>query len=120
MPKNTNTVNVVHVKIDNPISIRKDILKTAIDTTKMLYSYNEILMLREKETKLINKFKSLHNEITRLQRNLQDSDLPKISEKYESTSHESEKFEEREAVVDNDVDKLMGELKDIERKLKSL
>ena len=120
MHKNTNAVNVVHIRIDNPISIRKNILKTAIDTTKMLYSYNEILILRDKETKLINKFKSLYNEINKLQKNLQDSDLPKISEKYEAVSHEAENFKEIEPVADNDVDSLMAELRDVERKLKGL
>ena len=120
MSKNIiNTPNVVHVRIDNPISTRKEILKTAIDTTKMLYSYNEILMLRDKETKLINKFKVLHKEIIKLQKNLEDADLPKISDKYENTSHEPEKIE-KETIVNDDVDRLMAELRDVERKLNSL
>lgn len=119
MHKNTKASNVVHVKINEPISKRKDILKTAISLTKMLYSYNELFSLRDKEKRLIGKYNIIHKEIMKLQKNLQDHDLPVLpGEKYEEVSEID--IPETSAVSDNDVNGLMQELKDVERKLKSL
>jgi len=118
--KGSNSNSVVHVKLDRSIYIRKEILKTAIDTTKMLYNYKEILELKEMQSKLINKYALLYKDIVKLQKVLSDSDLPTLPSNFENIPHEDTHEFIEETEVNSDVDKLMSELKEVEKKLKSL
>ena len=103
--------NVVHVRINNPVGMRKEILKTAIDSTKVMYAFNEIIELRINEGKLIKKFDGLQKEIKKAFQNLEKT-LPVLPDNYEVKSEktfEDNLGEEKEEVYGDDINSLMKE-----------
>ena len=114
----------MHIKIDRPISMRKEILKNAITATKLLQDYDEIKILRETKKSLFDELRSLGSEIIVLQRNLHNS-IPSLPEeptinKARDVNQTIPKFDFESVKEKTDVDKLKGELAEIEAKLKQL
>jgi len=122
--KINETKEVMHIKIDRPISMRKEILKNAITATKLLQDYDEIKILRETKKSLFDELRSLGSEIIVLQRNLHNS-IPSLPEeptinKARDVNQTIPKFDFESVKEKTDVDKLKGELAEIEAKLKQL
>lgn len=112
-----NKTSVVHVRINNPVTIRKEVLKTAIDATKILYAFNEIVEIREREYKLIDKLSSITKNIKKSYDGLKLNGFPELPKGLEIKNEVKPK---QEKVVNNEVTDLMSELKSIESKLNSL
>ena len=109
---------VVHVRLDNPITIRKEILKTAIDSTKMLYAFKEIVDLRARDIQLFGKLQKINNEIKKAYSGLNNSGFPDLPKDLH-IKNETE-VKEVNKIVSNDVDDLMTELREVEKRLQSL
>jgi len=118
--------NPVHVRIDNPIAFRKQILTCALESTQLLKGYSEIKEMQEKRKIVL---------MQKLQRTM-DS-LDKMSKKLEAILPKVKYTEEKRVVPqpvivqkpqpkveikkpDTETDKLKQELAEIERKLAEL
>ncbi len=113
-----NDEQVVHVRLNKPTSIRKEILKTAIDVTKIIQDAESLNVLRSSELALIWELKSIGKEIESLQKNLVEKDLPKLPiERQEKLKVHVEEVKLKEV---SDIDRLKAELAAIENKLKDL
>lgn len=109
---------VVHIKLDRPVNLRKGVLRAAIDVTKIMQECEEIVILRNSELVLLEDLKVLNKEIEMLSKKL-DNNLPELPRE----EVEREKYvEKREVEVEeiSDIAKLKAELAAIESKLKEL
>ena len=117
--KNVNEEEqVVHIRLDRPINLRKEVLRTAIDVTKIMQECGEIMILRNSELVLLEDLNGLSKEIEMLSKKL-DNNLPELPRE----KVEREKYVEKEEVeVEeiSDIAKLKAELAAIESKLKEL
>ena len=116
--KKENTKEFIHVKINKPIALRKEILKTAINTTKLMQTYSGLTLLRQAKKALIEDLRTLRNDIVLNERQLQEL-LPKLPE--EQVNEEQNEIHKVETLKeDHDIEKLKKELFAIESKLKEL
>jgi len=82
-----NSSNIMHVMVENPVTLRKEILKSAIDSTKLLKHYEDTRYTRAKKVAAMNDFKENLDKLKELLNNLQ-STLPIIEEKEEAGEEE--------------------------------
>jgi len=118
---------VIHVKIDEAVMKREDLLTCAKGTIQLLKEYQEFKKLRKEREKTQEKFLSLTKEIVKLIRKLKARQLPKlpIEEKIPKEKKKPVKIikkvkkEEvkREPTVTEELDK---ELQDIQDKISTL
>lgn len=115
----------VHVMIENPINLRKSILSSALDVTRLQKTYAELKEIREAKVSLIDIFSSIHTDLKHIIKGLEKGDLPKLTikeadeETYEEvkvTEH-IEKKPVAEKVGNSEIDALKAELEAIEKKL---
>ena len=124
---------VIHTIIENPETLRKDILKSAIDAAKIIKSYNDYFKIRDLKLKNINKLHSVLKEIKSLEKHLMETDLPQLSESEEHPKPKvnekpimpkSNTLQEKKVKVQQnsktEVERLKDELDNIERQLKDL
>ena len=120
--------DVVHVRMENPVARRKEVLKTAIGSTKLLYSFNELMDLREKELKLMNKLRIMNKTMKTIVHTLDKELLPELPSAFihqKEVHHAKEvhsiiHHKKKPKVQKDDVKDLLQELKDVEKQLKDL
>ena len=115
----------IHIMLPNPVGLRKQILETQIDTTKMLRDFLELRTLREHKKKLLNDYNDTFFDIRKLLKKIEKHELPSIKldeEKHNvaEKTHEKRIDIPKQRVVDPEVERLKRELEDIENKLGSL
>jgi|SRR3989338_2145295 len=112
-------MNEAYIKIGHPLALRRDVLKSALETTRLLREYETYKRLRKEKVDRIKALKLLMNDIK--------IDLGILQEKYLPPLHEN-KIEEKvkkmqpkkTPEVKSDLERLGLELKDIENKLREL
>src|SRR3989338_11075754 len=73
----------VHVMSSEPTALRKLILKSAIESVRLLHNHSEIKNLLDQEKVYIKHLQGVHKELKELERVLEDNYMPKLSEEYE-------------------------------------
>lgn len=119
----------VFVKLENPSSIRKDVLDSAVEAARALKSYEDLLKVREEKTKKLGKLNKLMNKVESELRTLKRKTLPNLNE----VEHlaEGKKIDKRKlakrlpktkkkTVHEEKVDDLDEEISDIKLKLTKL
>ena len=122
------STSVVHVNLEDPIAKRKNVLKTAIGATKLLYSFNEIMVLREKELRLMNKLRTTNKSMKAIVYSLNNELLPELpkdlapkKEVHPPIHHKKKpQISHYQRGEKDDIKDLMQELKDVEKELKNL
>lgn len=112
----------VHVKITKPITYRKKILESAIDTTKLLQKFEYFKVVRDKKEFYRKQFKATTKEISTLINNLSIKELPETEIKKEKPTIK-EKIKAKEIVKEKQsstMEKLDKDLMSIQDKLKNL
>ena len=92
-----------YINIDEPADIRKDILQAAMETAKIIKSYESIKKLRVHKLKHLDNLYKTMREVSRLLTHLKKTDMPLYKE-----IEEQLKKEEQE---------LKDEWKDVEKKI---
>lgn len=122
----------VHIRLENPVSTRKEILTYALNTAKLLKDADELSIIREKKIKTIRKLSRVLKEIKILEKQLSEIRLPHLSGQagIEFPHHlhhaikemaiEARKVPKKTGKEKTEADKLKDELYEIEEKLKSL
>ena len=83
MPKpHTEKSSDIHVQIEDPIYVRKQILNTAINAAEILKHYEVIKEIKHRKKQYQEKLKEVFNEIQELRGKLEE-DLPKVKEEVE-------------------------------------
>ncbi len=85
--KNNSDGSTVHVMMSNPLYIRKEVLKTAIDTTKLLKYFEDIKGVRERKVVYIEKLSNNLNDAWLLTKKFHEV-LPKAEEEKKEIKHE--------------------------------
>ncbi len=115
----------LHVKIDMPIALRKEVLGAAIGTTNLLRWYLELKSIREHKQQLLDAFKRVYQDIKKLTNELHKQ-LPVIYfeqlEKQETKIEVSKKEElvQEETTPHDEISLLKKQLEEIESKLNTL
>jgi len=131
----------VYVQLHNPVEHRKLILRTAIETAKLIQDYEAVRAIKTEKTEVLKKFFKVVSEAKAIQKSLIGTVLPKLKEepkpkvveqhveKVKSTfvkkTEIAKKVEAPKKVIEErksltDVEKLQQELSDIEGKLAKL
>ena len=113
----------VHVMISEPTALRKLILKSAIESVRLLHNHSEIKNLLDQEKVYIKHLQGVHKELKELERVLEDNYMPKLSEEYEVKLEKEFYVSEnvnKNIKEDADIEKLKKELEEIEKKLSHL
>ncbi|MAG20246.1 hypothetical protein CL618_02330 [archaeon] len=118
----------LHIKIDSPVETRKDLLKTAIETTQLLQFYENFKKIRAEKRKTIRQLRTISREIIKDVKNFKE-DLPPVhipkpkkekSIKIPVTVKPVKIKPKPIKVPKKPVSKIQKELKEIEAKLNSL
>lgn len=109
------TNEVVHVKIDNPSEIRKNILKCTLDTIEILKSREDFRKINHEEMK-VKKELAKHIQKVVTATNLFVKDLPiikgfKIVSKEEKVKEEKPSVKKHELVVEDTLNKELDEIR---------
>jgi len=92
-----------YVNVDEPAEIRKDILQAAMETAKLIKSYESIKKLRVQKFKQLDNLYKTMREISRLLTHLKRTDMPL--------------YKEIEDQLKKEAQELKDEWKDIEKKI---
>jgi len=122
--KKNDFVNPMHVRIDSSLDTRKEILRTAIDVTKLLQELSDFKKVRSIKAQKIT---ALYDELHSLRASLNDfrKKLPELEEKKPEPKQvvvqKNKKVEPVEEVkpYSHEIDRLKEELNEIERRLRS-
>src|SRR3989338_5695932 len=68
----------VHVRLERPVALRKNILGATIEVTKMLKTYAELKHITDTKATILNKYRSIYNDINGLVRHFEREDLPPV------------------------------------------
>lgn len=80
MPKHpTEKQSDVHVQVENPIYVRKQILNTAINAAEILKHYEIIKEIKYRKKQYQERLKEVFNEMQELRSKLEEN-LPKVKE----------------------------------------
>lgn len=130
----------VHIMIEEPVAVRKEILNCALDTTRLAKEFHEINTLRERKLRTIKRLQKVLREIKLIEKQLSgqlpeygisvSEDVKEFHEKKEEhktkpvtvTTHSkvNKKTMPASKVHKSEADKLKDELREIEQRLKSL
>lgn len=122
----------VHIRLENPVSTRKEILTCALDTAKLIKDIDELSIIREKKIKTIRKLSRVLKEIKILEKQLSEIRLPHLigqtgmgfphhlHHAIKEPAIEAGKTHKKTGKEKTEADKLKDELYEIEEKLKSL
>ena len=120
----------VHIMLDTPLLLRKEILSAAIDATKLLKSYEELTVLKLKKAKTLNYLQREMKTIKRLSKEFNEHTLPTVPHELPSQPKVVHHKEALQRVIvkqaaapkkpHTEVDKLNAELRGIEEKLGNL
>ncbi|MDP3918436.1 MAG: hypothetical protein Q8Q35_00840 [Nanoarchaeota archaeon] len=68
--------NSIHVRLDNPIQKRKDVLSTAINVVELLRDFEKIKIIRKEKLQEMEKLRETYTDIRKLYRSLNVNDMP--------------------------------------------
>ncbi len=77
--KNKEHKTVMYFKVDSPLSLRKEILRTAIDTTQLLRDYESFRSIKHAKMERYRELSKVFKEVELLTKKLRNKDLPVIS-----------------------------------------
>lgn len=122
MDKKNKSGGVVHVRLQSPLNIRKNILGAAIDTANVLKTYDELRRIRNRKEEVVESFNSLFDDVKDLFENIEGKYLPELPLQEQEFRKVEKKDTKKEIVkhTDNEVERLKTELEDIERRLRNL
>ena len=119
----------LHIKLDSPIDTRKELLKTAIETTQLLQFHENFKKIRAEKIKTIKNLRTISKQIINLSNNLQN-ELPEVKTprfkeetktiKHKPTKPRPLKPKPLKKFQKQPISSIQKELKDIEAKLNSL
>lgn len=134
----------MYFRVDTPLELRKEILKSAIDTTQILRRYESYKGLSHLKSEVYQDFNRVYKDIDDLSRKLRTKDLPviekvredvkkaRLSEQKSVVVHQqdfreqinSQMPKQQEAIIEKhaltDQEKLDDELRDIQSRLRKL
>ncbi len=84
----------IHVKVDNPKWLRKEVLTTAIDLINVLKRYESYVELNKHKEHLLKLLKSEMSEVKSLMKELKLKELPLSSKKFNQLKFVKEEKEE--------------------------
>ena len=113
----------VHVRLDNPISKRKDILQTEVMTVELLKKYEVVRELRKAKVREMDNLRIVLSDIKKMTKDIKTKDLPKvkgIDEKHKEhkivmkakhiEKHEEKKIIVHRSAIDSQLDALRKKL----------
>src|SRR3989344_6400655 len=109
----------VHVRIAKPITYRKKILESAIDTTRLLQKFEYFKTVRDKKEFYRKQFKTTINEIKNMINDLEIKELPETKSIREKPTIK-ERIEGIKEKPSSAMDRLDKDLMSIQDKLKNL
>lgn len=112
-------MNTTYVKVEDSTDVRKEVLSCTLGTVKILRDYGDFQKLRRKK---VQTFVSLKKQMKELQESLQElreKYIPEIEQKMEVMQIKRESVKKM-SVPKNDLDKLNLELRELEKRLKTL
>ena len=117
-----NDKEAVHVMVSEPTNIRKLVLKSAIETVRLLNGYSQVYTLREQQTAYFKHLNILQKEIGSIQDKILNFDMPEIEDDIEINKEVLEVPKQNKINVreSSDIERLRRELEDIEKKLSNL
>ncbi len=118
--------NVVHVRLENPLPLRKGVLSTVLDAVNMLSVYENVVNLRKRRIDIINAMVGIVRDTHKELKNLENEYLPQLPAEEQREEHAIKKFlsekpvQKQEETYDNEIERLKSEIEEIDRKLKNL
>ena len=121
-------MEALHIRLDSPIDTRKELLKTAIETTRLLQFQENFKKIKTEKIKTIKNLRTISKQIINLSNNLQN-DLPqvRITKHKEETTTKHKPFRPKplkpkplKKFQKPPMSHIQKELKNIENKLNSL
>lgn len=126
--KSNESSQPIHIRLENPLDLRKKILSAAITSSKMLQAYSQLQEIQDHRKAVLNSLDSKLKEINALTKKFRQQipairykeDLPKIRVEEVKIVSAPKIIKEIPATNtrDSEVDQLKKELADIEHKLK--
>lgn len=112
----------MHVKIDDSVNLRKKLLKTAIDTARLIKQNEEIKDIKEKKLEQINIFNSKIRQIKASINSLRNG-LPLLKEEKPAAKEKKDIGKPASKAIKKEmteIDILSSEINQLENKLRSL
>ncbi|MEW6063143.1 MAG: hypothetical protein AB1571_02120 [Nanoarchaeota archaeon] len=113
---------VMHVMLSSPYYLRKEVLKTAIDSTKLLKYFEDIKEIKAKKEAYLGHFKKIFDDMAKLSVDLYNS-LPKFEEEKETEKPGvkiSKIQQPKKPIKTPEKSKIELELEEIEKKLENI
>ncbi len=115
---------VVHVRVESPLIMRKNILNCALDSARLLKTYSEIKDLKRTKDDILIDLTEVNSELRGLMKYLERK-LPELPheghiEEKQEIKVSPVKINIKNKVETNEIDQLKAELEQIEKKLKNL
>ena len=127
----------VHMMVDQPLLLRKNILSTAIDVTKLLKEYEEFVALKNRKMKTLRLLQREMKTLKSLSNEFNENHFPNVPHELPHQKVERHTEPKREAISVKELketlkphkehkphltelDRLNQELQDVESKLNSL
>jgi len=111
-------MNTTYVKVEASVEVRKEVLSCTLGTVKILRDYESFQKLRKKKAQT---YVILKKQMKGLQENLQElrGKVPEIEQTMKVAEVKKENVK-KPSVPRNDLDKLNLELRELEKRLKTL
>lgn len=119
----------IHLMIDSPLTIRRELLSGAVSATKLMRNYETIKLLREKKENLFLKLDLVMKDIRSEFGNIEKEHLPEFKQEWVKMLEDETTIsrEEVKEVVNKEkpkqlteIDRINKELEDIEKKLSAI
>jgi len=111
---------VMHVMVASPYYLRKELLKTAIEDTKLLKYFEDIREIRAKKEAYLEYFKKIFGDVTKLSIDLHNS-LPKFEEEKPAEKPIAKpQISVKKVVNVPEKNRIELELEEIEKKLENI
>ena len=111
---NEKEENSAYVKVDSPLSIRREILESAIESAELLKSWESYQSYKYKKLEVVGKVVSImrriEKEVTALKKRLPVVDVPELEEEklkpVKVTKRKVEKVVDNRPQIDKEIDSL--------------
>jgi hypothetical protein len=100
----------MYFKIDSPLSLRKEILRTAIDTTQLLRDYESFKSIKHTKMERYKEFNKVLKDIELLTKKLRSRDLPVIN-KVQGDIKKAKLLEQKNVLDQEQAQKLKAKIK---------
>lgn len=118
----------MHLMIDSPLTIRRELLSGAVGVTKLMRNYETIKLLREKKENLFVKLDLVMKGIRTEFGNIEKEHLPEFKQEWVQmienevtiSREEVKEFVKEKPKQVTEIDRINKELEDIEKKLSAI